>query len=217
MGAEQEFKRAIVLNPGYATAHHWYGLCLGWSGRVPEAKAELQRAHQLDPLSSIISTNLAWTSSLRHDYEHAVEQLRKTLEVDPYFWLAYWDLGEYKLLLGRHREGISDLQKAVELSRGSTGALGMLGYAYGITGDQAKAQQVLRKLKKMAQTRYVSPADLAMVEFGLGNKDQGFARLEQAYQDHSGFLVTLGTEPLLDRWRSDPRFVDLLRRVKLSD
>ena len=93
----------------------------------------------------------------------------------------------------------------------------MLGYAYGVTGDRAKAQQVLQKLKKMAQSRYVSPADLAIVEFGLGNKDQGFARLEEAYQDHSGFLVTLRTEPLLDPWRSDPRFVDLLRRVKLSD
>jgi eukaryotic-like serine/threonine-protein kinase len=216
-GAELELKRAIALNPGYATAHHWYGLCLGWTGRVPEARAELQRAHQLDPLSSIISTNLAWTSSLMHDYDGAIEQLRQTVEVDPNFWLAYWDLGGYKLALGRYAEAVSDLQKAVEFSRGNTGALGMLGYAYGVTGDRAKAQQVLQKLKKMAQSRYVSPADLAMVEFGLGNKDQGFARLEEAYQDHSGFLVTLRTEPLLDRWRSDPRFVDLLRRVKLSD
>jgi serine/threonine-protein kinase len=215
--AEQELKRAIALNPGYATAHHWYGLCLGWTGRVPEARAELQRAHQLDPLSSIISTNLAWTFSLTHDYDRAIEQLRQTLEVDPNFWLAYWDLGGYKLALGRYSEAVSDLQKAVEFSRGSTGALGMLGYAYGVTGDRAKAQQVLQKLKKMAQSRYVSPADLAVVEFGLGNKDQGFARLEEAYQDHSGFLATLRTEPLLDRWRSDPRFVDLLHRVKLSD
>jgi len=217
MGAEQELKRAIALNPGYATAHHWYGLCLGWIGRVPEARAELQRAHQLDPLSSIISTNLAWTSSLTHDYDRAIEQLSQTLEVDPKFWLAYWDLGGYKLALGRYAEAVSDLQKAVQFSRGSTGALGVLGYAYGVTGDRAKAQQVLQKLKKMAQSRYVSPADLAIVEFGLGNKDQGFARLEEAYQDHSGFLVTLRTEPLLDPWRSDPRFVDLLRRVKLSD
>ena len=215
--AEQEFRRAIALNPGYATAHHWYGLCLGWTGRASEARAELLRAHQLDPLSSIISTNLAWTFSLTRDYDRAFDQLRQTLELDPNFWLAYWDLGGYKLALGRNAEAVSDLQKAVEFSRGSTGALGMLGYAYGVTGDRVKARQVLQKLNKMARARYVSPADLAVVEFGLGNTDQGFARLEQAYQDHSGFLVTLRTEPLLDRWRSDPRFADLLRRVQLSD
>jgi eukaryotic-like serine/threonine-protein kinase len=216
-GAEQEFKRAIALNSGYATAHHWYGLYLGWTGRVPEARAELQRAKQLDPLSPIISMNVAWISSLTHDYDRSIEQLQQTLELDPNFWMAYWDLGEYKLALGRYSEAIADLQKAVALSGGSTGAVGMLGYAYGITGDRAKARHVLQGLEKMAQSRYVSPGDLAMVEFGLGNKDQAFARLEEAYQDRSSFLVTLKTEPLLDRWRSDPRFVDLLRRIKLSD
>jgi serine/threonine-protein kinase len=216
-GAEQEFKRAIALNAGYATAHHWYGLYLGWTGRVPEAKAELRRAQQLDPLSSIISINLAWTSYLTRDYDSAIEQLRQTLELDSNFWAAYWDLGECKLALGRYTEAIADLQKAVDLSGGNTGTVAMLGYAYGVVGDRAKAQHMVQQLKKMAQSRYVSPADVAMVEFGLGNKDQGFAWLQKAYQDRSRFLVTLKTEASLDPLRSDPRFVDLLRRMKLSD
>jgi len=216
-GAEQEFKRAIALNAGYATSHHWYGLYLGWTGRVAEAKAELRRAQQLDPLSSIISINLAWTSYLARDYDRAIEQLRQTLELDPNFWAAYWDLGECELALGRYTEAIADLQKAVNLSGGNTGVVAMLGYAYGAVGDRAKAQHMLQQLKKMAQSRYVSPADVAMVEFGLGNKDHGFAWLQKAYQDHSRFLVTLKTEASLDPLRSDPRFVDLLRRMKLSN
>jgi TolB-like protein/Flp pilus assembly protein TadD len=215
-GAEQEFKRAIALNPGYATAHHWYGLELGWAGRVPEATAELQRAEQLDPLSAIISMNLAWTSYLAGDYQRAIDKLHQTLEIDRDFWATYWDLGECKLALGRSADAILDFRKAVDLSGGSTGAIAMLGYTYGIIGERVKARNVLYELKKMSQTRYVSPADLAMVEFGLGNKDRGFGLLKKAYEQLSRFMVTLKTEVSLDRWRSDPRFQDLLRRMNLS-
>jgi TolB-like protein/Flp pilus assembly protein TadD len=216
-GAQSEFKRAIALQPGYATAHHWYGLCLGWMGRMPEATAELTRAQELDPLSLIISANVAWTYSLARDYDRAIAQLRRTLELDPSFWAAHWDLGDCYLALGRSAEAIAELQKAVDLSAGSTGALAMLGYAYGTTGERAKAEKVLQELNQLGRSRYVSPADLAMVEFGLGHRDQAFARLEKAYQDRARFLVTLKVEPSLDRFRADPRLQDLLRRMHLAE
>jgi eukaryotic-like serine/threonine-protein kinase len=215
--AQNEFERAIALQPGYATAHHWYGLYLGWMGRMPEATAELARAQELDPLSLIISANVAWTYSLARDYDRAIAQLRRTLELDPNFWAAHWDLGDCYLALGRSPEAIAELRKAVDLSAGSTGALAMLGYAYGTTGERAKAEKVLQELNQLGRSRYVSPADLAMVEFGLGHRDQAFARLEKAYQDRARFLVTLKVEPSLDRFRADPRLQDLLHRMHLAE
>lgn len=215
--AGEEFRRAIALNPGYATAHHWYGLYLGWTGHSAEARSELLRAQELDPLSSIISTNLAATFALSHQFERAIEQLQRTIEFDSGFWLAYWDLGADELALGRYSEGITHLQKAVDSSGGSAGAVAMLGYAYGVAGQRQKAEQTLQQLRNIARNGYVSPAQFAIVEFGLGRVDQAFVRLQEAYDERSGILVSLKTDPLFDRWRSDPRFVDLLRRLKFED
>ena len=216
-GAENEFKHAIALNPGYATAHHWYGLYLEWMGRIPEATAELQRAQQLDPLSLIISVNVSSAYYVAHDYSRAVEQLRNTIELDPDFWLAYWNLGAVLIALKQYPEAIADLRKAVELSGGNTGALAALGYGYAAAGERSKAEQVLQELTNLSKRRYVSPAHMAYVEIGLGNNDQAFAWLEKAYQERLGFLVELKVDPLLDRLRPDPRFRDLLRRLNLSE
>jgi eukaryotic-like serine/threonine-protein kinase len=216
-GAEMEFKRAIALKPGYATAHHWYGLYLEWMGRITEATAELQHAQQLDPLSLIISVNVSSVYSVARDHERAVEQLRKSLELDPNFWVTYWNMGEALIALGQYREAIADLQKAVELSGGNTGALAVLGYAYAVAGERSKADQVLQELTNLAKHRYISPMDMAYVEIGLGNKDQAFAWMEKAYEERSRSLVALKVDPLLDPLRSDPRFQNLLRRMHLSE
>lgn len=160
---------------------------------------------------------MAWTYSLARDYDRAIAQLRRTLELDPNFWAAHWDLGDCYLALGRSPEAIAELRKAVDLSAGSTGALAMLGYAYGTTGERTKAEKVLQELNQLGRSRYVSPADLAMVEFGLGHRDQAFARLEKAYQDRARFLVTLKVEPSLDRFRADRRLQDLLHRMHLAE
>jgi serine/threonine protein kinase/Flp pilus assembly protein TadD len=215
-GAEMEFNRAIELKPGYATAHHWYGLYLEWMGRITEATAELQRAQQLDPLSLIISVNVSSAYYVAGDHKGAVEQLRKTLELDPSFWVAYWNMGEALIALRQYSEAIADLQKAVELSAGNTGALAVLGYAYAVAGERGKAEHVLQELTNLTKHRYISPMDIAYVEIGLGNKDQAFAWMEKAYQERSRSLVALKVDPLLDPLRSDPRFQNLLRRMHLS-
>jgi tetratricopeptide (TPR) repeat protein len=216
-GAEDQFKRAIALNSSYATAHHWYGLYLEWAGRTEEAMAQLQQAQQLDPLSLIISVNVSSAYYVARDYGRAVEQLHTTLELDSNFWLAYWNLGEALIALRQYPQAIVNLQKAVELSGGSTGALGALGYAYAIAGERSKAEHVLRELTNLSKRRYVSPTDLAYVEIGLGDKDQALALMEKAFREHSGFLVQLKVDPLLDPLRPDPRFQDLLRRLGLSE
>ncbi|HJY87114.1 MAG TPA: tetratricopeptide repeat protein [Candidatus Acidoferrales bacterium] len=115
----------------------------------------------------------------------AIAQLRRTLELDPHFWAAHWDLGDCYLALGRNAEAIAELRKAVDLSAGSAGGLAMLGYAYGTTGERAKAEKVLQELNQRGRSQYVSPADVATVEFGLGHRDQAFAWLEKAYQDRA--------------------------------
>jgi serine/threonine-protein kinase len=217
VGAEDEFQRAIKLKPSYATAHHWYGLYLEWMARIPEATSQLERAQQLDPLSPVISVNMSSAYYVARDYNRAVEQLNKALELDPNFWLVYWNLGDVLIALRQYPQAIADLQKAVELSGRNTGALAALGYAYAVGGDRNRADQVLRELTNLSKRQYVSPADLAYVEFGLGNDDQAFAWMEKAYQEHSDFLVRLKVDPLLDRVRPDPRFRDLLRRLNLSE
>ena len=216
-GAEDEFKRAIKQKPSYATAHHWYGLYLEWMARIPEATSELERAQQLDPLSPVISVNMSSAYYVARDYGRAVEQLRRAQGLDPNFWLVYWNLGDALIALRQYPEAIADLQKAVELSGRNTGALAALGYAYAVGGERSRAEQVLRELTNISKRQYVSPADLAYVEIGLGNDDQAFAWMEKAYQERSDFLVRLKVDPLLDRVRPDPRFQNLLRRLNLAE
>jgi TolB-like protein/Tfp pilus assembly protein PilF/predicted Ser/Thr protein kinase len=214
--AELEFRRAIELNPGYATAHQWYGELLSQLGRHEEALAEINQAQQLDPLSLIINASRGWILLTAGRDDLAIEQLRRTLEIDPHFAHAHFFLGYAYLRKGALAEAIAEFQRAITLSPNVPQYKSGLGHAYGRTGKSTEARKLLDELKEQSKRRYVSWCDFAAIYAGLGEKDRAFASLEKAYEQHDVVLVraTNGWSSF-DPLRSDPRFQDLVRRLGL--
>lgn len=213
--AEREFRRALELNPSYATAHHWYGYYFMALGRFDEAAAELERAQELDPLSLIINANLGFRFYWARQYDQAIQHLQKTLEVDPNFPLVHSYLGLVYVQKGMYEEALAAVQRAHTLS-GSRHTGGPLGYTYGVMGRRQEAQAQLKALLEASEQEFVPPYYIALVYVGLGEADHAFQWLEQAYKDRSGYLFELKVDPMFDPLRSDPRFQDLLRRIRLS-
>jgi tetratricopeptide (TPR) repeat protein len=211
--AGKEFQRAIELNPGYATAHHWYAWHLSLLGRYDEAITEMKKAENVDPLSLIINSDLAELLLLAHSYDESIQQSRKTIEMDPNFSLAHNQLGQAYLQQHKNEDAVSELQKAVQLSGGSPTCITNLARAYVAAGKKREALELLDDLKKRANPSYSYSAEIAMIYASLGDKDQAMNWLEKGYEErfNPGVLLRPGFDPL----RSDPRFQDLLRRVGL--
>lgn len=214
-GAEREFRRAIELNPGYATAHQWYAELLTQLGRYEEALAEIKLAQQLDPFSLIINVVRGDTLRSAGEYDSAIQQLNSTLEIDPNFAHAHFHLGMTYLRKEAYADAIVEFQKAVSLSPNVTDYKGGLGYAYAVAGRRAEAHKVLEDLKARSQKNYVPWFYIAGIYAGLGEKDQAIAHLEKAYSQREQGLAVMKREPMFDPLRSDPRFQDLLRRMNL--
>jgi serine/threonine protein kinase/Tfp pilus assembly protein PilF len=213
-GAEQEFQRAVDLNPNYATAHHWHALYLAAMGKAAEALAEVNRAQAQDPLSLIVRSAVGRVLHFAREYDRAIAQFRSALDMDPNFAQAHFDLGMSYAQCSRFSEAISEIKLSSALvARPVTHAV--LGHVYGMSGDRDAALNVINSLKCLSQTQSVSPLDFAYVHIGLGDTDQVFACIEQAYQQRSGLLVYLGVEPMFDPVRSNPRFQEALRKIGL--
>ena len=212
--AEREFKRSLESNPNYAEAHHQYGWLLTDMGRNAEARAEMGRAQQLDPLSLTIGVDSNVPYYLARDYDRSIEQSRKVLEFDPSFYLAHYTVGWASIQKRDFTTAFAELQKARSLEN-KPWIIGTLGYAYAVSGDKERAQAVLKELNQLAQHRRVTPFWLAMIYMALGDKNQAFQLLDVCYEERSPWLVWLKTDPALDTLRSDPRYADLLRRMGL--
>ncbi len=212
--AEKEFQRAIELNPGYATAHHWYAWHLSLLGRYDEAIAEMKKAENLDPLSLIINADLAELLLLAHSYDESIRQSRKTIEMDPNFALAHNQLGQAYLQKQLRDEAITELQKAVQLSAGSPTCIANLARAYAASGKRSEASKLLNDLKKRSNSTYSHAPEIAMIYAALGDKDQAMLWVEKGYEErfNPGVLLRPGFDPL----RSEPRFQELVRRIGLS-
>jgi DNA-binding winged helix-turn-helix (wHTH) protein/Tfp pilus assembly protein PilF len=215
LAAEREFQRALELNPGYASAHRWYGRYLTTLARFDEAITELRRAQQLDPLSPSINAELGRPFLYTRQYSQAIAQLQETLELEPNFWPAHLFLGWAYEQQGQFTEAIAILSHASALDDNPR-TLSSLGHAYAAAGQKDQAQKVLDELVAQSQQRYVSPYYIAAIYTGLGEKDLAFTWLEQAYQDQSEWLVWLKVDPRVDGLRPDSRFANLLRRVGLT-
>ena len=214
LDVEREFKRAIELNPNYAMGHLWYaGGYLAAMGRLEEAITESKRAQDLDPLLLIINAFHGWWLYFARQYDQAIEQERKTLELDPNFAPAHWVLGQVYEQQERFEVAIAEFQEAVTHSGGSTMMRAALGRAYAVAGKRDEALKMLNELKERAKRSYVSPVGIAIIYVGLGEKEQAFSWLEKAYEDRSTWLIFLKVEPRFDPLRSDPRFQSLLRRM----
>jgi tetratricopeptide (TPR) repeat protein len=213
--SDREFQRAIQLNPNYPTAHHWYGnASLRVMGRFDEAIAQEKRAQELDPLSLIINADVGTTYIYARQYDNAIEQLRKTIEMDPSFYYARWRLGVAYELKGSLNEAMTEYQNARALNDDPY-VLALMGHAYAASGKRDEASRTLDQLKEIAKHRYVPAYAFALLHARLGEKDQAFQWLERSYQDRAFDIPYLKVDPLIDNLRSDPRFEDLLRRAGL--
>ncbi|HEY0761998.1 MAG TPA: tetratricopeptide repeat protein [Pyrinomonadaceae bacterium] len=213
--AEQNYKRAIELNPSYANAHNFYAGYLMSRGRIDESIAASNRARELDPFSLSISAQRGFLFENARRYDEAIEQLRSVIAMDSGHYQALWILGHTYAANKQFDEAVAAAEKAVEVSDRAPGALGMLGLAYGLAGRKQEATKVLNELLELSKTRYVTPAALVNVYLGLGDKEQAFVWLEKSYQERSNYVAYLKVFPLLDPIRSDPRFNDLVRRIGL--
>ena len=214
--AEEEFKRSIQLNPNYASAHSHFALYLVARERIDEAVAETNRAQELDPLSLSISASRGFLLMNARRYEEAIAQQRRVIAIDPNHYQANWYLGLTYLADGQIDQAIATSEKAVAVSGRAPAALGVMGLAYGVAGRKHEANQVLNELLQLQKKRYVTPMALCYVYIGLGNNDQAFAFLEKAYQERSNHIAFFKVNPTVDPLRSDPRFVELLRRTGLD-
>lgn len=215
--AEREFKRSIELNPNYATAHHWYAEYLSVVGRHNEAVAEIMRAQELDPLSLIISAVVGRTLYHAKRYDEAVEQLNKTIKMDQSFGPAYVFLCAAYQQKGMHNEAVRAAQEAVKISPDTPVFTTILGHAYAASGKRDEAQRIVEQMTELSKHRYVQPSYLALLYTGLGDKDRAFQWLEKAFQERDDRLIFVVTDPLVDGLRTDPRFVELIRRIGLPE
>jgi serine/threonine protein kinase/TolB-like protein/cytochrome c-type biogenesis protein CcmH/NrfG len=215
-GAEKEFKRAIELNVNYPTAHAWYGEYLMVWGRFDEARAEMNRANELSPLSPVINLALGYRFYYARQYPDAIEQCQKTLAMDSGLLAAHVYLGRAYLQNASYSEAVAEFRKAFQLSDGDTNELAALGLGLAASRQGAEARKILDQLKERSQQTYVQPMWLAAIYIALGGHDQAFDWIQKAYDDRSAWLVYLKVDPLFDNVRQDPRFTDLLRRVGLN-
>jgi TolB-like protein/Tfp pilus assembly protein PilF len=213
-GAEQEFKRAIELNPNSATAHHWYGDYLANMGRSEEGLRETKRARELDPLSLIINTTLGWQLYLARLDDQAAEQLRTVLDIDAKFSPARRTLEEVYAHMGKHKEAVAEREKVISLS-GSPELAASIEEDFSKSGYKGVLQSWLDGLTEISKHGYVSSYSIAEGYMRMGEKDKAFDWLERAYEEHDSGLVSIGVEPMFDPVRRDPRFRDILRRMKL--
>ena len=215
-GAEREFRRAIELNPNYATGHFWYSELLMQSCRFDEGLSEIKRATELDPVSLVINSTLGIFYAVAGQDEQAIAQLRKTLEMDPDFAYAHRHLGMVYLIVNKFPEAIAELEKALELSGGTAFYLASLGGAYARAGQPDKAKQILAELQSLYKELHIGPCYFAAIYAELGEEGKAFWWLEKAYEERYEDLVFLKINFHFDPIRSDPRFKALLKKVGLE-
>jgi len=214
--AERHYQRAIALNPGYATARHWYGCdLLLLCGRFDEAKREVAVARQLNPLSANIHESENYTFMLARDHGEAERRYRQQLIETPDFHKAYTGLGRNLACQGRYAEAVEMLRKGSSLVGESPGIVGALAQVHGMWGKRSEAERLLATLYDMARRRHVSGVPLALAHLGLGQKDEALAHLERCFQDRELPLASAGVHPAYDDLRSEPRLRELLKKMDL--
>ncbi len=187
-------------------------------GRGPEALVEAKRGQQIAPLSSLGNFFVASVLVFTRQWDPAIAQLQSNIELEPNFWFDHCFLGRAYEAKGRLPEAIAEFKSALAIDKDNTEIWSGLGHAYALSGNKAEAQKVLSHLNQLSAASYVSPYSRAIIYAGLGEKDQVFAWLDQAYEERSYFLaVYLPTDSRLDSLHADPRFVDLKRRVGLPE
>jgi DNA-binding winged helix-turn-helix (wHTH) protein/tetratricopeptide (TPR) repeat protein len=215
-GAEREFQRAISLDPGYVTAHHWHAYNLASLGRMDEALSEISRARDLDPVSVNISTDVGEMLYFAGRYDEAITQYLKALALDPGFRLAHVRLSEAYTQTGKHEEAAAELKEVIRLDPSRESEMdSWLAFAAALNGRREEALKILNHLK-MDLEFHSHAKEIASIYSGLGDKDSAFAWLEKALNAHEPGAALVKVDPMLKSLHSDPRFEELLRRVNLD-
>lgn len=213
--AEEGFRQAQRLDPGYPTAPQWHAYLLAATGRYEEAIANARLAQRLDPLSMVINADLGFVLYFARKNDEAIAQFERTLELDPSFPYTHFGLAFALDAAGRHEEALREARRAVELDAGSSVMRGALGYTLARAGHLDEARAVRAALQKRNETTRVQPAAFALIDVGLGDHAAALDELETAYRDRSRFVVLMGVLRAFDPLRSEPRWADLTRRVGL--
>jgi len=215
-GAEVEFQKGIALNPNYPLLHHWRSLNLIAMGRMDEARAAMQRALELDPLLLVSNVNLGRIDYYEGRYDQAIKQYQRALELDKDFMRTHLRMGLAYVQQGRYHEALTEYNKALEIAGDTPQIRAHIAHVLAISGKRSEALIELAKLQERAKRQYVPPYDIALIYVGLGENDKAFAWLEKAYDDHSTEMIYFKVDPLLAPLHSDPRYQNLLRRMKLT-
>ena len=210
--SEKELDRAVELNPNLPLIYDQYGWTFSEMGRFNEAIAAEKKALELDPLSTFLNTDLAFFLYWARRYEDATTQIRQTLELDPNNAFAHSILGWCLIWKGSKAEARTEFQKATTLDD-LPWYVSSLGYACAVSGDRAKAEQILRELEQLAKQRYVSPANRASVYLGLGENEKALDWLEKAYEDRDPIFWWIDGDQLYDSVRNEPRLQALVQKI----
>lgn len=216
--SERSFQRALELNPASWMTHDWYSLGLSCQGRLDEAIARNRRAQELEPLSIVLHHHAAWLLWLARRFDEALEQCAKALELDPNFgWAFLWRGLAYEQKT-MYEESIDALQTAVKFTGAMPLAAASLTHALATAGRRDESEASGRQLEARSANGYLEPYAMALVSAGFNQTDSMFQWLERAYKDRSSWIVLfLKSDPRLDPFRPDPRYRDLLRRMRLSE
>jgi len=217
-GAEREYRRAVELNPASPAVRYYYGFWfLRPVGRVDEALAQVKRAMELDPLSSLYNTIVAYLYYASGQYDFALAQYQRAIDLDPAWYPAHWLLAMTYQHLKKVEEGLLEAQKACELSGRNAITLGILGLGYGLVGRDGEARAVLEELTAQSRTAYVPSYAMAAVCRGLGEMEHALAWLEKGVEKRDMIVVTgLKTDPRYIALHSYPRYHALLRKMNLE-
>ena len=215
-GGEQEFKEAIALDPDYITAHHLYAYFLVLQARFDEALKEINKALSLDPFNLIINRTLGDFYYHMREYNKAEQQLKKTLEMNSAFNLTHAYLGLVYLQQSLCKKALEELQEEINLDHGPNDILAWQGYVYSVCGYKDEGYQILNDLLESSENRYIPPSYFTWIYFALGEYEQGFEWLNKAYIERDPWLTEIKISHFYDGIRSEPRYIELLEKMKLN-
>jgi TolB-like protein/DNA-binding winged helix-turn-helix (wHTH) protein/Tfp pilus assembly protein PilF len=215
-GAEAEYRRALKLNPSYPTARHWYSLHLSRRGRMEEAEVEIQQARALDPLSTIISTDAAETAYWARKPGEAMERVEAVLARDPYFAEAHEVKGKIYEQQGKYEQALAEFKIALALFGGGANVEALRGHALALAGASDQALEIARQLEASSVHSYVSGVDIAAIYCGLHQPEAAMHWLNRGYANRDKGMDMLGVDPMFDGCRTDQRFQDLVRKLRLQ-
>jgi len=214
--AEDAYRKAIVLDPNYPLSHRMLGIVLAHLGRHQEAKIEMRRAREIEPLLAVHQSLSAYLAFLEGDFDAAIQFARQAIVVAPDFWMGHFQLGQVYLQIGKAELALDSLNQSARLSGGNSKAFSLRGYLLAKLGRKDEALELISTLEALARERYVPPYAMALIYVGLEQLDLAFDWLDRAYEVRDVHMIFLPIDPKWDSLRADTRFIELLQRCAFT-